>query len=272
MPASAPSSSTITPRRTGRGQRGVERRRAGSVDAGDACRRGAASRGSTVAAETRAARPSRAGSRSSSTTSNQPSGARGLRLGRRWRRGARSARRSERQLGRRLEAEARGSPGHGRRSRPRSRRPGAPAGVPGRPAARACPPTRSTATWSPSLMASSMSWVTKTIVLPSSPCRRRNSSCSCSRTTGSTARERLVHQHHRRVGRQRTRDADALLLAAGELAGVALGERRVEADALEQLHRAGHGPSSCPSRAARAPSRCCRATVRCGNRPACWIT
>ena len=50
-------------------------------------------------------------------------------------------------------------------------------------------------------------------------------------------RERLVHEHHRRVGRQRTGDADPLLLAAGELAGVALGERRVEADALEQLHR-----------------------------------
>ena len=31
--------------------------------------------------------------------------------------------------------------------------------------------------------------------------------------------ERLVHQHHRRVGGQRAGDADALLLAAGELAG-----------------------------------------------------
>ena len=37
------------------------------------------------------------------------------------------------------------------------------------------PPTFSTATWSPSLMASSMSWVTKTMVLPSSDCSRRNS-------------------------------------------------------------------------------------------------
>src|SRR5450755_2482040 len=32
-----------------------------------------------------------------------------------------------------------------------------------------------------------MSWVTNTIVLLSSPCSRRNSFCSCSRTTGSTA-------------------------------------------------------------------------------------
>ena len=37
------------------------------------------------------------------------------------------------------------------------------------------------------LTASSMSWVTKRIVLPSSDWSRRNSFCSCSRTTGSTA-------------------------------------------------------------------------------------
>ena len=37
--------------------------------------------------------------------------------------------------------------------------------------------------------------------------------------------ERLVHQHHRRVGGQRAGDADALLLAAGELGGVAGGHR-----------------------------------------------
>src|ERR1700712_3060437 len=40
---------------------------------------------------------------------------------------------------------------------------------------------------SPSLIASSMSWVTITIVLPRSFCRRRNSRCSPSRTIGSTA-------------------------------------------------------------------------------------
>ena len=51
--------------------------------------------------------------------------------------------------------------------------------------------------------------------------------------------ERLVHEHDRRVGRERPGDADALLLAAGELGGVALGERRVEADPLEQLHGPG---------------------------------
>ena len=57
--------------------------------------------------------------------------------------------------------------------------------------------------------------------------------------------ERLVHQHHRRVGGERPRDADALLLAAGELGRVAVGECRVEADPLEQLRRPGPGPASC---------------------------
>ena len=103
------------------------------------------------------------------------------------------------------------------------------------------PPTRSTATWSPSLTASSMSWVTKTMVLPSSPCRRRNSSCSWAAHDRVDRAERLVHQHHRRVGGQRPGDADPLLLAAGELGRVALGELRGQPDPLEQLHRRGPG-------------------------------
>ena len=99
------------------------------------------------------------------------------------------------------------------------------------------PPTRMTATWSPSLTASSMSWVTKTMVLPSSPCSRRNSSCSSCAHDRVDRAERLVHQHHRRVGGQRPGHADPLLLAAGELGRIALGELRVQADPLEQLHR-----------------------------------
>ena len=69
------------------------------------------------------------------------------------------------------------------------------------------PPTRSTATWSPSLIASSMSWVTNTIVLPRSACSRRNSSCSCCAHHRVDRPERFVHQHHRRVGGQRSGDA-----------------------------------------------------------------
>ena len=48
-------------------------------------------------------------------------------------------------------------------------------------------PSRSTAIRSPSLTASSKSWVTKTMVLRSVCCSRRNSSCSRSRVIGSTA-------------------------------------------------------------------------------------
>ena len=48
--------------------------------------------------------------------------------------------------------------------------------------------------------------------------------------------ERLVHQHHGRVGGEAAGDADPLLLAAGELARVAAAVlARVEADQLEQL-------------------------------------
>ena len=48
--------------------------------------------------------------------------------------------------------------------------------------------------------------------------------------------EGLVHQQHRRVGGERAHHADALLLAAGELLGIALQEdRRVEIDHVEQL-------------------------------------
>ena len=48
--------------------------------------------------------------------------------------------------------------------------------------------------------------------------------------------ERLVHQQHRRVGRERPGHADALALTAGELVGIAVAVgRRVEADEVHQL-------------------------------------
>ena len=48
--------------------------------------------------------------------------------------------------------------------------------------------------------------------------------------------ERLVHEHDGRVGGQGPGDADTLLLAAGELARVAVAERRgLEPDEVEQL-------------------------------------
>ena len=84
-----------------------------------------------------------------------------------------------------------------------------------------------------------MSCVTNTIVLRTSPCSRRNSSCSRCARDRVDGGERLVHQQHRRVGGERARDADALLLTAGELRRVALRVRvGVEPDELEQLARA----------------------------------
>ena len=49
--------------------------------------------------------------------------------------------------------------------------------------------------------------------------------------------EGLVHQHHARVRGERAGDADALLLAAGELRRVAVGELGVEADQRRAARR-----------------------------------
>ena len=59
--------------------------------------------------------------------------------------------------------------------------------------------------------------------------------------------ERLVHQHQRRVGGERTRKADALALTAGELRGEALRVGRIEADEVEQLGGARLDPRARPA-------------------------
>ncbi len=70
--------------------------------------------------------------------------------------------------------------------------------------------------------------------------------------------ERLVHEHDRRIGGHRPGHADPLLLAARELARVALEVgRRIEPDQVEQLRRAARGSAAWTSRAAAGPSRCC---------------
>ena len=47
--------------------------------------------------------------------------------------------------------------------------------------------------------------------------------------------ERFVEQHQPGFGGERARDADALLLTAGQLARVARAKRRLELDELEKL-------------------------------------
>ena len=118
------------------------------------------------------------------------------------------------------------------------RRPAAapPAGRPARRRRRRC----RMAMRSASLIASSMSWVTSTIVLCTRCWRASSSSWSRARTMGSTARVRLVHQQHRRVGGERPGDADPLLLAARQRGRVA----------VEQV-----GVELRPARPARRPAR-----------------
>ena len=76
----------------------------------------------------------------------------------------------------------------------------------------------------------------------------------------------------RRIGRQRAGDADPLALAPGELAGVAGGELRGrQPDLLEQGVDAVADFLGGPAfQAGTRPTFC--STVKCGNRPASWIT
>src|SRR3954451_15220679 len=82
-----------------------------------------------------------------------------------------------------------------------------------------------------------MSWVTKTMVLRSSSCRRRNSRCNWSRTTGSTALNGSSISMTGGAGGQGPGHTPPLLLATGELGGVARGEGRRQPHPLEQLDR-----------------------------------
>ena len=71
--------------------------------------------------------------------------------------------------------------------------------------------------------------------------------------------ERLVHQQHRRIGRERARQADALPLAAGQLVRPARAKRRrLEADQRQQFVDARGDTRRVPLRAAAARRRCCR--------------
>ena len=134
------------------------------------------------------------------------------------------------------------------------------------------PPSANTATWSPSLTASSMSWVTSTMVLPMSCCSRRNSCCRlCAHhgVDGARTARPSASPAGRRPGRGRRRRAAA-------------GRRRAAPGSGRRARGRGR-----PAPAARAPSvRASRrlvpdstgtvatlsTTVRCRKRPAAWMT
>ena len=103
------------------------------------------------------------------------------------------------------------------------------------------PPSCRIAMRSPILIASSMSWVTKTIVLRELGLQAQELVLQALAVDRVDRAERLVHQHQRRVGRERAGHADALALAAGEL-------RRV---AVAHVAAAGRSRSSSSSTRAR---------------------
>ena len=86
--------------------------------------------------------------------------------------------------------------------------------------------------------------------------------------------EGLVHEQHRRVGGERAGHADALALAARELARIAIAvawpvRGPTSAEQLLARARAGVPPSS---RAVAAPSPTFSPIVWWGNSPTCWMT
>ena len=110
----------------------------------------------------------------------------------------------------------------------------------------------------PSRKASSMSCVTKTMVLPLCRWMCRNSCCSACADQGIERTERLVHQHDVGVGGERAGDADALLLAARELMRIARDERRIELHERERALRPARRSGFAASRGGAAQPRYCR--------------
>ena len=100
----------------------------------------------------------------------------------------------------------------------------------------------------PILIASSKSCVTKTIVFRS--CLLEPEELVLQPVAGQRVcrAERLVHQHHRRVGGERAGDPDPLLLAAGELARQAVPVlTRLQADQVEQFIHPRVDPLAVPA-------------------------
>ncbi len=83
--------------------------------------------------------------------------------------------------------------------------------------------------------------------------------------------ERLVHQQERRLERERSRDRNALLHAAGELPRMVVAEVAAARRARASRRRAACAARG-PSRATRAAARCSSHTVRQSKSTASWKT
>ena len=134
------------------------------------------------------------------------------------------------------------------------------------------PPFCMTATRSPILIASSMSWVTNRIVLRISDCSRRNWFWSRSRLIGSMAPNGSSISISGRVRGERARHADALALASRQLRRKPVAHVRRQGDELEHLLDALLRCAPGPSPSSRGTTPTLSPIVRCGNRPICWIT
>ena len=126
------------------------------------------------------------------------------------------------------------------------------------------PPSMNT-TRSLTSRAKAISWVTTIIVMPSSASCRTTLSTSPT-SSGSSAEVISSKQQHLGVHRDGTRYADALLLAAGELRGVAVdlvGKADAGKPAFSDISRASAFERP---RTLRSPSMTFSAAVRCGNK------
>ncbi len=132
-----------------------------------------------------------------------------------------------------------------------------------------CPPVRKTAMRSPRRTASSMSWVTKTMVLFSSFCRRSSSSWSWVRTTGSTAPNGSSISRTGGSAASARATPTRCCWPPESWCGYRLPRRRRRGRRSPAARPPGRVPSFGSSRAAGARWRCCRAPCDAGRgRPA----
>ena len=133
------------------------------------------------------------------------------------------------------------------------------------------PPSFMMAMRSPMRIASSRSWVMKTVVFLHTLRELRGTGPELAADQRVERREGLVHQQDARVGGQRAGEPDALLHAAGKFVGVAVAPAG-EIDERELLVRDLGGASCSARRAFRALSATLSRTVRCGSSAMFWNT
>ena len=124
---------------------------------------------------------------------------------------------------------------------------------------------------SPSRSASSRSWLTNRIVFLTRACSAEQLVLQLVADQRVERRERLVHQQDVRVRRERAREPDALLHAAGQFADIAGPPTATGRPARAAPRRSPCALAAGSPRSSR-PKPTFSATVRQGSRPNCWNT